>query len=60
MAKQPKEKTPKIEKIFIATRVLPYLADKVKADAAKQDRSVMWVINHILTKWYESKGGVNK
>jgi hypothetical protein len=48
------------KKVMIAAHLLPYLAKKIKADAEKQDRSVSWTVNDILTKWYENKGGGKK
>ncbi len=48
------------KKVMVAAHVSPCLSQKIKSDAEDLDRSVSWVVNDILTKWYESKEGETK
>ncbi len=50
----------KIKKVMLSTSVLPHLAEKIKAEAAEKERSMMWLINDILTKYYKAKEAETK
>ena len=40
-------------KVCISVKVPDWLSDHINSDAAKQDRSVSWIVRDCLTKAYE-------